>query len=171
MQTRAFWRVVTVDQSDLLDQLLELFRGEGVRFCVIGGLAVNAYVEPVVTLDLVVAVPDLPRIEPKLADRFRVERFAHSLNVSHPGSDLRVQLQTDPRYATFVDRAHRRAVLGVEMPVAHIEDVLTGKIWAVQDDTRRPSKRQKDLADVARLLEAYPALRARVPEDVLARLF
>jgi len=31
-------------------------------------------------------------------------------------------------------------------------------------------KRQKDLADIARLLEAHPDLRGRVPQDVLARL-
>lgn len=63
-----------------------------------------------------------------------------------------------------------RDVLGVQLPVARIEDVLQGKVWAVIDETRRPSKRQKDLADIARILEAYPDLRARVPGDVLARL-
>ena len=76
----------------------------------------------------------------------------------------------DPRYAPFVGRAELRSVLGHTLPVAHVEDVLQGKLWAFQDDTRRPSKRQKDLADIARLIEAYPDLRARVPEDVLRRL-
>jgi hypothetical protein len=52
--------------------------------------------------------------------------------------------------------------LGVALPVAALEDVFQGKLWAV----RRASKRQKDLADIARLIEAYPALRDRVPEDV-----
>src|SRR5918994_4440590 len=51
-----------------------------------------------------------------------------------------------------------RDVLGVQLPVASVEDVLQGKIWAVLDPGRRPSKRQKDLADIARLLEAYPQL-------------
>jgi hypothetical protein len=172
MQARAFWRAVTVDRSNLLDQLLGLFRDEHVRYCVIGGLAVNAYVEPVVTLDLdvVVAVSDLPRVEALLASMFQVERFPHSVNVSAPGSDLRVQLQTDPRYAAFVERAQPRDVLGLNMPVARADDVLQGKVWAVQDQARRASKRQKDLADIARLLEAYPALRAGIPQDVLDRL-
>ena len=172
MLARAFWKAVTVDRSDLLDRLLELFRDEHVRFCVIGGLAVNAYVEPVVTLDLdvVVAVPDLARVETSLASRFRVERFPHSLNVSLPSSELRVQIQLDPRYATFVDRAQRREVLGVEMPVAAVRDVLAGKVWAVEDGARRASKRQKDLADIARLLEADPSLRPDVPATVLAKL-
>ena len=39
-----------------------------------------------------------------------------------------------------------------------------------QDARRRASKRQKDLADIARLVEARPDLRARVPDDLLRRL-
>jgi Nucleotidyl transferase AbiEii toxin, Type IV TA system len=56
------------------------------------------------------------------------------------------------------------------LPVARVEDLLDGKVWAAMDPRRRPSKRQKDLADIARLLEAFPALRERVPGEVLARL-
>jgi hypothetical protein len=172
MQAHAFWKAVTVDQSDLLGQLLELLRTERVRFCAIGGLAVNAYVEPVVTLDLdlAVALSDMAHLEPALAARFDVERFPYSVNVSLAGSDLRVQIQTDPRYASFVERAEPRQVLGVVLPVADVKDLLQGKIWAVQDPTRRASKRQKDLADVARLIEAFPELRASVPHGILDRL-
>jgi hypothetical protein len=54
--------------------------------------------------------------------------------------------------------------------VARLEDVLQGKIWAAQDPTRRGSKRQKDLADIARLVESYPDLRRQVPVDILNRL-
>ncbi|MEW6749861.1 MAG: hypothetical protein AB1505_02665 [Candidatus Latescibacterota bacterium] len=39
------------------------------------------------------------------------------------------------------------------------------------DPQRRVSKRQKDLADIARLLEAAPDPRSQVPEEILARLF
>ncbi len=109
-------------------------------------------------------------MESALRPAFTVERFPHSLNVSLAGSGLRVQIQTDPRYASFVDRATVREVLGLCLPVAHLEDLLQGKLWAVMDPGRRPSKRQKDLADIARLLEAYPALRERVPAEVLAKL-
>jgi hypothetical protein len=56
------------------------------------------------------------------------------------------------------------------LPVAHLDDLLQGKLWAAQDSTCRASKRQKDLADIARLLEAYPQLRNRIPAEVLARL-
>jgi hypothetical protein len=69
-----------------------------------------------------------------------------------------------------VSRATERDVLGVRLPVAHIEDVLQGKVWAALDEARRPSKRQKGLADIARLLETHPHLRFRVPPEILVRL-
>ena len=173
MRAVAYWRAVTADKAGFLEALLDALETSGIRYCVIGGQAVNAYAEPVVSLDLdlAVATDDLPRAEALLAQRFKVERFPHSINVSMPGSDLRAQLQTDPRYASFVSRARPADVLSLTLPVAHIEDVLQGKVWAVQDAQRRPSKRQKDLADIARLIEAQPGLRSRVPADVLARLF
>ena len=148
-----------MDGSHFLERVLAVL--DAVDFCVIGGTAVNAYSPPVVTLDLDVAIAagDLPRLEKSLAEQFEV-----------PGSDLRLQLQTDPRYEPFVARARVREVMGLRLPVAAPEDVLQGKIWAVQDAERRPSKRQKDLADIARLLEAQPALRERVPAEVLALL-
>ena len=57
MRALAFWKTVTLDQSNLLDQLMALFSEHGTRFCVIGGQAVNAYAEPVVSLDLDTVVP------------------------------------------------------------------------------------------------------------------
>ena len=50
------------------------------------------------------------------------------------------------------------------------KDVLQDKIWAALDPARRRSKRQKDLADIARLLEAHPDLKDRVPAEILAKL-
>jgi hypothetical protein len=56
------------------------------------------------------------------------------------------------------------------MKVASIEDVLQGKIWAYLDEQRRKSKRQKDLADIVRLIEEYPSLAERLPESVKKRI-
>lgn len=172
MQALAYWKAVTADRSDFLDRVTALLAASGLRYCVIGGQAVNAYVEPVVSLDLdlAVAAEDLAAAESLMRGHFKVERHPHSINVSAPGSELRVQLQTDARYAEFVGRASVKDVLGLPLPVADIEDVLRGKVWAASDPERRPSKRQKDLADIARLLEAHPRLRATVPADVLSRL-
>jgi hypothetical protein len=172
MQAITFWKMVTMDRTGFLDRLIAMLETAGIRYCVVGGQAVNAYAEPVVSLDLdlVVAVDQLPRAEVLLTATFRVERHPHSLNISEPGSDVRVQVQTDPRYAAFVTRASSREVLGIRLPVAHIEDVLTGKLWAATDPARRASKRLKDLADIARLLEVAPHLRSLVPAEVLAKL-
>lgn len=172
MQALTFWKTVTMDRAGLLDQIVDRLTAAGVRFCVVGGQAVNAYVDPVVSLDLdlALAAGEIERVEALLAGDYRLERFPHSLNLSAPGSDLRVQFQTDPRYDDFPDRASEREVLGLRLPVAAVEDVLQGKVWAALDATRRASKRQKDLADVSRLLEAHPELRALVPQSILDRL-
>jgi hypothetical protein len=172
MRASAFRKAVTVDRSNLLERFLAILRDQHVPFCLIGGQAVNACVEPVVSLDLdvVVAANRLSDIEAMLSEAFTVERFPHSLNISDRNSDVRIQIQLDPRYSAFLDRATMREVLDLTVPVAGIDDILRGKIWAVEDETRRASKRQKDLADIARILERYPDLRSIVPADVLARL-
>jgi hypothetical protein len=81
-----------------------------------------------------------------------------------------VQIQTDARYADFVNRAEVRDVLGLPLPVADMRDVLQGKIWAAQDSERRPSKQAKDRLDILRLIERYPELREMIPSDLLNRL-
>lgn len=172
MQAQSFWKAVTMDQVNFLDELIALLAEHDIRYCVVGGQAVNAYVEPLVSLDLdlVVAVNQREMVEALLRGRFEVQEFPHSLNVSAPGSDLRVQIQKDARYAGFAERATPRTLLGVEVSVARVEDVLQGKIWAAMDPQRRPSKRRKDLLDIERLLERYPGLRAQVPVEILERL-
>lgn len=172
VEARAFYKVVTVDNAGVLDELLRLLEGLELSYCVIGGQGVNAYVEPLVSLDLhvVVASDGLPRLLKALPPSARVEDFPHSVNVTMPESQLRLQFQTDPRYMRFPSRSTVRDVLGVRMRVAAVEDVLAGKVWAASDDSRRPSKRQKDLADIARLIERFPDLRPNVPQALLDKL-
>ncbi len=172
MQAYTFWKTVTMDQANLLEKLIALLDENGIQYCAIGGQAVNAYVEPLVSLDLdlAVAVHQLSQVEKLLGRHFSLKRFPHSLNITMAGSDLRVQVQTDKRYSQFVKNAVRREVLGLQLPVASLEDVLQGKIWAAQDSERRGSKKLKDLADIARILERYPELRNRVPREIQARL-
>ncbi|MEX1247806.1 MAG: nucleotidyl transferase AbiEii/AbiGii toxin family protein [Anaerolineales bacterium] len=172
MQALTFWKTVAMDRENQLEEILAFLHDNHVQYCVVGGQAVNAYVEPLVSLDLdlAVAISQLEQVESLLATKYHVERFPHSLNVTLPRSDLRVQIQTDPRYGEFVEGAEQREILGLTMPVAQLQDVLRGKIWAAQDADRRGSKRQKDLADIARILESYPDLRPQVPAHVLARL-
>jgi hypothetical protein len=172
MQATKIWKAVTRDTVDFLDELIEILAGHDVRYCVIDGQGVNAFAAPLVSLDLdlVVAAEQIEALEKVLPARFQIEKFPHSWNISVPGSDLRVQIQTDPRYSAFVERASEREVLGLRLPVAAIEDVLQGKIWAAIDRERRPSKRRKDLLDIERLLESHPYLRSNVPPGILEHL-
>ncbi len=129
------------------------------QYCLIGGLAVNCYVEPVYTVyaDLVVFAPDLPVSTTNLVEQgFNVERYPHSVNVLAPASDLRIQFTTDGRYQAFLPRAEEAIVLGVRVKVACLEDVTQGKLWAYAEPGRRLSKRKKDELDLIRLGEAYP---------------
>ncbi len=143
------------------------------RWCLIGGLAVNCYVEPVYTIDadIVVASENLARIrEDFRAVGFVLEEFAHSLNAIKPGSKLRIQFTQDPRYLAFIDRAERREVLGQLIPVARLEDIVQGKVWAWSDAESRTTKRKKDELDLLRIAEAFPNLRAVMPPEIAAQL-
>ena len=172
MRALTFWKKVIRDRSNMLEELLKRLDQAHLQYCVIGGQAVNAYVEPLVSLDLdlVVAAHQIHQVTSILEKGFILKHFPHSLNISRYGSDLRVQIQTNPRYSDFIERAVLKPVLGLELPVACVEDVLQGKIWALEDFQRRTSKRLKDLTDIARLLEAYPALRNQLPESIQKEL-
>jgi len=173
MTGKEFVKRVTNGKSDIIQVFLELLSKTGSRYCLIGGLAVNAYVEPVVSLDLdvVAAVEDLGAICSAAKERgLKVEQFEHSINITSPNSDLRIQLQQDPRYQRFVSNAAARNVLGYTMRVARIEDVLLGKVWAYTDKTSRKSKRQKDLADIFRIVEKFPRLEAFLPQTIREEL-
>ncbi len=55
-------------------------------------------------------------------------------------------------------------VHGILLRVASLDDTLRGKIKAWSDEQRRRSKQIKDLADIARLIEAHPELSTGLPE-------
>ncbi|MGB9596762.1 MAG: nucleotidyl transferase AbiEii/AbiGii toxin family protein, partial [Candidatus Poribacteria bacterium] len=165
-------KTIAMDSTNLLEKLIDVLEKHQIKYCIIGGQAINAYVEPLVSLDLdiVIATEQINKAISVLSENFDIKTFEHSLNISLPNSDLRVQIQLDPRYASFPEHSEKRKILGLTLPVASLDDLLQGKIWAIQDVNRRASKRQKDLADISRLLETYPHLREKVPEDILSRL-
>ena len=170
MTKKSFFKAVGGGEVDLVQLILFLLKETNSPYCVIGGLGVNAYVDPVVSLDLDLVVLAEKRdafCTVALTKGMRIETFEQSINLSIAGSDLRIQLQKDPLYQAFIKRAQYRNVLGYEMAVADLEDLLQGKLWAYLDKRRRNSKRQKDLADILRLVETYPNLACRLPEGIL----
>ncbi len=172
MTKKEFLNKVSHSKDDFLQSFIDILRDNKINFCAIGGLAVNAYAEPVVSLDLdVIIVADkLELLIPKLKKHFKVEAFASSINLSEKTSDLRIQIQTDKRYQPFIENAKPKEVLGYKIPVVAIEDVFQGKVWAAMDKERRPSKRQKDLADILRLIETKGDLTKLLPEELKKHL-
>ncbi len=168
MTAQQFLHRVANGERDVVQLLLDLLRQHDIDYCLVGGLAVNAYAEPVVSLDLdiIVATAQIEKLKEVAKPHFRIKEFAHSVNLDSGESELRVQIQTDPRYQAFLERAVDKRVMGYDFKVAAVEDVLQGKIWAFQDEQRRKSKRQKDLADIARLVEAHPHLEGLLPKDL-----
>jgi hypothetical protein len=173
MTGKEFLNGITHSRRDIVEVLLDLLKKTDSRYCVIGGLAVNAYAEPVVSLDLdlVVVADHIESLRAAAeAEKMKVETFEHSVNLSAKDSDLRIQIQTDPRYQEFLTHAQQSNVLGHNMSVASLQDVLRGKTWAYSDDTRRKSKRQKDLADILRLVETHPELARELPPHIASIL-
>jgi hypothetical protein len=157
--------------SDFAELVTVLNRNK--PWCLIGGLAVNCYVEPVYTVDvdLVVVAANLEQIGRELeAAGFRLKRFEHSMNAQRPSSELNVQFTTDARYQDFLAGATEEHVLGLAVPVASLQDIIRGKVWAWQDEQRRSTKRKKDELDLMRIAEAHPKLRDLIPVEILKQL-
>jgi hypothetical protein len=167
MTKKEFLNAISNGKVDIVQAFLDTLSTSNADYCVI-----DAYAEPVVSLDLdiVVAADNIETVIKAIEAHFRIQRFTHSVNLSTDKSDLRIQLQTDSRYQDFISRAASHTVLGYKMKVASVEDVLQGKIWAYSDDQRRRSKRQKDLADIVRLIEVYPSLADLVPASIKERI-
>ena len=160
-------------QEDILQLFLDILGKTKATYCVVGGLAVNVYIELVVSLDLgfVVDMKDIDKICKETAAKgLKIERFEHSVKLTSSKSDLRIQIQTDSRYQEFISRSSSKEILGYKINVACMEDVLQGKVWAYLDEQRRKSKRQKDLTDIMRLMESYPSLESRIPAIILKKL-
>ncbi len=172
MNQKSFFNGVSNGRKDIIQEIIDLLNGNHIEYCVIGGLAVNAYVEPVVSLDLdiVVIVDGIDILIESTKDKFKIERFAHSINLGSEDSDIRIQIQTDERYQDFIKRASIKNIMGYQMNVASLEDVVTGKVWAYSDKQRRGSKRQKDLADIMRIIESFPELKSKLPESIIERI-
>ena len=142
-------------------------------WCLIEGLAVNCYVEPVYTMDadMIVIAENLAAIRDELvAGGFSIREFPHSMNAEKLKNKLNLQFTTDLRYQNFVRRAERRDVLGISVPVADLKDVVQGKIWTWSDCERRLSKRKKDELDLIRIGEVYPGLHELLPKEIAEQL-
>ena len=86
------------------------------------------------------------------------------------GSNLRIQFTIDLRYQEFLADTKIKSVLGEDVPVASLENIVKGKVWAWSDPKRRLSKRKKDELDLIRIGEKYPKLRELMPPVINQQL-
>ncbi len=172
MGSLAFWKSVVADRSNFLERIFEVLESEGFAYCVIGGVAVNVYVTPLLTEDLDIAVESaqLSRARTVLGEHFKIREFEHSINVYDPESGLQVQIQKDPAINQVIVRAQRMDVFGMTLPVATPDDLVRLKVIAASDPARRNMKKGKDRLDLARLLTAFPDAESLVPPELLERV-
>jgi hypothetical protein len=173
MTQRQFYDWQTMGGAADVSRLVAALEEKEISWCMIGGLAVNHWAkEPMATADVdLVIVSD--RIE-EAADALRnlgfaEKRFQWSINFKG-ASKVSIQISTEDMYLDFPERAAAADVHGILMRVASLEDTLKGKVAAYQEPERRPSKRQKDLADISRLLEAHPEITNLIPTPIHDRL-
>lgn len=161
MTAKQFFDWQTAGGTDDVMRLVDCLERADVPWCAIGGIAVNHWAaEPMVTrdVDFVVATEAVERAAVALEEAgFRLERFPWSVNF-HGRSEVALQMSTEDVYGDYPSRAVPADVHGILLRVASLSDTLEGKVRAWKDPKRRQSKRLKDLADVARLVEAHPAL-------------
>ncbi|MCH7225691.1 nucleotidyl transferase AbiEii/AbiGii toxin family protein [Haloferula sp. A504] len=173
MTHREFYDWQTMGGGADVTKLVGALEDRGIPWCMIGGLAVNHWSEePMATadVDLVIAAERIEdAVEVLTGEGFREERFEWSVNLKGE-SKVSIQISTEAFYQEFPTRSVPADVHGILMRVASLEDTLQGKLAAYQDAGRRPSKRQKDLADIARLIEAHPQLSDQLPETVSSKL-
>ena len=169
MTSKQFYDWQTAGGTDDVMRLVDCLERADVAWCAIGGVAVNHWAEqPMVTqdVDFVVASDAIERTVSLLEGAgFRSERFEWSVNFKGR-STLSLQLSTEDFYRDFPSRAVPADVHGILLRVASVEDTLKGKIKAWSESGRRQSKRIKDLADIARLVEAHPRLWDLLSDDL-----
>ena len=173
MTDRQFYDWQTAGGGGDVLLLVETLERLEIPWCMIGGLAVNHWAkEPMATadVDIVVATDRVEDAVRELEEAgFKAERFEWSINLKGR-SKVSVQISTESFYRDYPARAVPADVHGILMRVASLEATLRGKIKAWREPERRASKRQKDFADILRLVESHPELRKMLPEDVAAKV-
>jgi hypothetical protein len=169
MTGRQFYDWQTAGGADDVMRMVDALERAELHWCAIGGIAVNHWAaEPMVTrdVDFVVALDEIKRAVAALKSvGFTAERHAWLVNF-RGRSQVSLQLSTEDFYRDFPARSMAADIHGMLLRVAALDDTLAGKIKVWRAPERRPSKSIKDLADIARLAEAHPALGAKLPEDV-----
>jgi len=173
LTNRQFYDWQTAGGGGDVLRLVEVLERLEIPWCMIGDFAVNHWAkEPLATadVDVVIAHERVAQAVQALKEAgFEAEHFEWSINLKG-SSRLSVQISTEDFYQAFPARSVSADVHGILMRVASLHDTLAGKVAVWSDEARRPSKRQKDLLDIMRLVESHPELKSELPADLSTKL-
>ncbi|HDP36218.1 MAG TPA: hypothetical protein ENN29_14065 [Candidatus Hydrogenedentes bacterium] len=161
MTPKQFYDWQTSGGANDVMALVDTLERADIPWCAIGDIAVNYWAEHAMVthdVDIVVALDEVERAVALFESAgFSIERFDCSINVKGR-SAISIQISTEAFYRDYPSHAVPADVHGILMRAASLEDTLKGKMKAWSESTRRQSKRIKDLADIARLIESHPHL-------------
>jgi hypothetical protein len=151
----------TGDKIAALTDVARALDGAGIRYALIGGVAVGIHSgAPRATADVDLAVDS--RIA-RSAVRTALEsvgfhfvgEFAHSLNFRHVSGEP-MQLAIDPGFDLMIERAEPFALGAHSVLLVARTDLIAMKERAAADPQRRKSKRLRDQADIELLRGDVP---------------
>ena len=147
--------------EETLKALLVIFEREGIRYALMGGVALGAlgYRRATMDLDFLVHRDDLLKIHAALAS-LGYERRHTDENVSHYAGAIPAQVGVDLIHAfrrislEMLDRAEAKPVFegGARVRVLKAEDIIGFKIQAIANN---PAREAKDNADIEALMELF----------------
>jgi len=91
MTGKKFLNKVANNKEDILQIFLDILKKTKTAYCIVGGLAVNAYAEPIVSLDIDVVMENenIDTVSKEMQKKgLKVERLEHSVNLTSSKSGL-----------------------------------------------------------------------------------
>lgn len=162
-----------MDFNLVIDGMVGAFDRAGVRYALIGGMAIalRGIQRSTLDLDFIVATEDLPAADPILRG-LGYTRVFHSANVSQYGAEDPALGRIDILHAFrgpslgMLQRAERMAwPEGPAVPVVHWEDLIGLKIQAMVND---PGRALRDWADIHEIVRFAAGRRMALDWELLA---
>ena len=158
-----------VGGSGAIKLVIDILDANG-EYCLIDGMAINCYVEPVYTedTDFAIAFDSKDAIKEALKRAgIKVKENRYDMSVFVPESKLTIHITTDVRYKDFGKNAREHLLFDeFQVKVASLKDLIKAKTWCLEDSYRKASKHFKDQADLCRIGENYPELQELLPESI-----
>ncbi len=86
MKTNEFFKKLTNSEFDIIKEIIGIIEKNKIDYCVIGGMAMNAYCDPLLTLDfdIVVEKDKLKGLRKILKDKgFKIKSYPFTYEIKH----------------------------------------------------------------------------------------